>query len=122
MSRKRGGKGPRLTLHPGSWKIVDDKTGFRVWAEETKTEWNGLQVLAEVFEERHPQDYLTGIPDDPSVPFARPKADPIFLDTNEVYDQYFPSAVSPPSPPPPPPPPPSGAIQGGLLPIALSRG
>ena len=35
-------------------------------------EWNGLIVWNRVFEERNAQDFVKGIPDDQSVPDARP--------------------------------------------------
>lgn len=112
----------RKTLRPGSWKVVCDKTGFRVWAEETAEEWNGLRVLHSVYDERHPQDFAYVPNENPSLPFARPQTTEVFLGTNDVLYSYFPELSPPVSPPPPPPPPASGAIQPGLLLIALSNG
>ena len=77
----------RLPLAPGDWHCVCDRTGFRVPASQTRREWNGLQVWEKVYETRQPQDYVRGVRDDQSVPFARPVSEPSFLGTNEVQPE-----------------------------------
>lgn len=58
---------------PGShWKICD-RTGFKVRAEDTREEWNGLIVSSAVYEARHPQDMVRARKDDQSVRKARPR-------------------------------------------------
>ena len=74
----------RPDVTPGDWTLVCDRTGFRLLASMTKQEWNNLQVWEKVWEPRQPQDYLTGIRDDQSVPFARPMQEPRFLGVNQV--------------------------------------
>lgn len=69
----------RPTLQPGDWFVVDDQSGFRVPASQARFQWNNLLVWDPVWENRQPQDYLRGIPDDQSVPYARPMQAPTFL-------------------------------------------
>ncbi len=75
-------------LAPGDWYVSCDKTGFKVPASETRKEWNGLIVWEQVYEARHPQDFVRGVRDDQTVPFARPvnTADN-FVAVNEVQPE-----------------------------------
>lgn len=74
----------RPTIQPGEWNVVDDRTGFRLPNTMVQFEWNGLLVWSRVWEIRQPQDYLRGIPDNMSVPYARPMQEPTFLEVNAV--------------------------------------
>lgn len=58
-----------------SYNALCDRCGFKFKAHQLKEEWNGLMVCSECWEPRHPQDFLRGIPDDPSVPWSRPDSD-----------------------------------------------
>ena len=71
-------------LTPGDWYVWCERTGFKVPASETVREWGGKIVWNRVYEERHPQDYVRGVPERGSVPFARPKPTDRFLSDNEV--------------------------------------
>lgn len=72
-------------LAPGDWFVRCDRTGFKVPASETRREWNGQIVWEGVYEPRHPQDFVRGVRDDQTVPFARPvNTEDTFLSTNEV--------------------------------------
>ena len=62
----------RRTYKPGSFLRVDDRTGFTVYAENTKKEWQGLIVSKETWEPRHPQDFVRGKADKQTVPDPRP--------------------------------------------------
>lgn len=82
--RKRVTRVKRPTVHPGDFTRTCDRTGFRVLASDTRKEWDGSMVWNQVYEPRQPQDFLRGIPDNQTVPDARPKAEPVFLATNAV--------------------------------------
>lgn len=69
----------RPQVNPGNWTVVCDRTGFRLLNTQVQFEWNGLLVFDRVWEIRQPQDYLKGIPDNMSVPYARPKEEPTFI-------------------------------------------
>jgi len=66
----------------GSWNISCQRTGFKIKAESSRMEWNGLIVRKESWEPRHPQDFLQGIPDYPAVDEPRPR--PVQLVTNSA--------------------------------------
>ena len=74
----------RTKLTPGDWYVWCDRTGMKVPASETVQQWDGQRVWNRVADERHPQDFVRGVREDNSVPFARPKPEDRFLDTNEV--------------------------------------
>lgn len=57
---------------PGDHLVICDRTGFTVYASETKKEWNKLRVKKNVFERRHPQDFVRGVPDRQNAPDPRP--------------------------------------------------
>jgi hypothetical protein len=59
---------------PGSFYRICDRTGFAVRAERTQLEWNNLLVDRRVWEARQPQDYVRGVNDDQTVPYARPRS------------------------------------------------
>ncbi len=74
----------RKDYRPGDWLITCDRTGYIVYASDTVREWNGLRVRRQSSEERHPQDFVRGVGDDQTVPFARPEPTDVFLATNEI--------------------------------------
>ncbi len=74
----------RRTYRPGDWLVKCDRTGFTVYASDTRKEWNGLRVRKESFETRHPQDFVKGREDRQAVPDARPRPPDVFLEANDV--------------------------------------
>ena len=64
-------RGKNDIFKPGDWNIIDDLTGFKEKASRTVKRWDGIRVKREYTEERHPVDFLRGIPDNMGVPFAR---------------------------------------------------
>lgn len=57
----------------GSWNVICDKCNRKRKREDTRLNWQNLLVCADTcWEPRHPQDLIEGIPDDQSVPIARP--------------------------------------------------
>jgi hypothetical protein len=55
------------------WRICEE-CGFKKRASETLKRWDGLYVCREDFEERHPQDFVSGVVDRQTVPDPRPEA------------------------------------------------
>jgi hypothetical protein len=74
MGRQRG-----VQYEPGSFYRLDDRTGFARRSEDTEKEWTGLIVGKDVWEARQPQDFVRGVPDDQSVPQARPVPPNVFV-------------------------------------------
>jgi hypothetical protein len=72
---------------PGDYRVICDRSGFKVWASETGLTWNGLRVHRRFLGEeaaRHPQDLVRGKPDDQRVPWSRPEAEDAFLSPGDV--------------------------------------
>jgi hypothetical protein len=67
----------------GSWNQFCQRCGKKTKAENITREWTGLLVCNVCLEERQPQDFVRGVPDDQSVPFT----------TSEPVDTFV---VSPP--------------------------
>lgn len=65
---------------PGSFYRICDRTGFATRAERTRREWQGLIVKGDVFEPRQPQDFVRGVNDIQTVPFARPRQTNTFIE------------------------------------------
>ncbi len=63
----------------GAFYRVDDRSGFKVRAKETKKEWNGLIVRKSISEPRHPQDFVKGRRDDQTVREARSRSIDVFI-------------------------------------------
>lgn len=74
---KDRGEGDRY--RPGDHLVIDDRTGFVEYASGTKREWNGLRVATDVFERRHPQDFVRGRRDDQRVSDPRVPPVPAFV-------------------------------------------
>lgn len=57
----------------GEFYRICDRTGFKVRAPHTSEEWTGRIIRNRSWEERQPQDYVRGVPDDQTVPEPRPR-------------------------------------------------
>lgn len=59
----------------GDYNVICDLCGFKYKASMCRKTWNNLYVCNPCWDPRHPQDFVTGITDDQSVPIARPDID-----------------------------------------------
>lgn len=57
---------------PGTWSVICDVCGFRFPSDQIKKRWDNLMVDQKCWEQRHPQDFIRGVPDRPAPPFTRP--------------------------------------------------
>jgi hypothetical protein len=64
---------------PGDFYRICDRSGFKIRARRTQMEWNGLIVSDKFYEARQPQDFVKGVPDNQTVPYARPRQTNTFL-------------------------------------------
>lgn len=62
-----------MTYRRGDFWRIDDRTGFRVRASQTRKEWTGEIVAKGDYEARHPQDFVRARRDNPRVPDPRPE-------------------------------------------------
>ena len=71
----------------GDWNVYDQKTGFKLKASQTRRQWNNIRTGVKTFEERHPQDFVRGVPDHQTVPFALPESADVFLSPGDVLPE-----------------------------------
>lgn len=64
---------------PGDFFRICDRSGFKIRARRTQMEWNGLIVYERFWEARQPQDFVRGVADNQTVPYARPRQVNTFL-------------------------------------------
>lgn len=72
---------------PGDYRVICDRSGFKVWASETVLTWNNLRVHRRFLGDetsRHPQDLVRGRSDDQSVPWSRPEATDTYLTPGDI--------------------------------------
>ncbi len=55
----------------GDNSVICDRCGIKTRASKLKEEWTGLQVCSSCWETRHPQDFVRGVKEDPSVAINR---------------------------------------------------
>jgi len=65
-------------IRPGEYLMRSDRSGRRMWSSEARREWTGMIVHKDEWEERHPQDFVTGKVDRQAVPVPRPDPIPVF--------------------------------------------
>lgn len=73
----------RNTWKRGDWLYVCQRCGLTYYASTIRLEWTGLRVCEHCWEPRHPQDFVRGVRDDQTVPFAN-NPDDVFVEANEV--------------------------------------
>jgi hypothetical protein len=62
---------------------IDSWSGFKVNLSDLKRQWDGNYSVDP--DQRNPQDFVRGVKDDPSLPFARPEAPNVFVAGNIVW-------------------------------------
>lgn len=68
----------------GSNNLIDDRTGFKIKASQSRREWNGFIVDKDQWESRQPQDLLRGFPDRQAAAINRPGNPDSFLEIGDV--------------------------------------
>ncbi len=66
------------------YRVICDRSGFKVWASDTKLQWDNLRVDKRFYETRHPQDFLRSIPDRQDVPNPRTESEDTYVTVNQV--------------------------------------
>lgn len=64
---------------PGTFYRICERTGFKTRSYKTNMEWTGRIVRDQSFEPRQPQDFVTGVRDDQTVPNPRPRSIDTFI-------------------------------------------
>lgn len=74
----------RFPLKLGDALAVCDRCGFQFYHSQLQETWDGLLVDAKCFEERHPQDFIRGVPERIAIRDPRPQGTDRFLAVGEV--------------------------------------
>lgn len=69
---------------PGTTKVRCDRTGAIVNSSRCRKMWNGLFVLKELWEPRHPQDFAPTIKPEPVPQNARPWGEDTFIEATDI--------------------------------------
>jgi len=83
--------GPEDWFFDSSWNIRCQECYKKIKAQDAKRRWDHLLVCPECWEIRNPQDFVKGIPDNPSVPFSTGNLQPIYIGEQQetrVMDAY----------------------------------
>lgn len=59
----------------GDWNAACWRCGAKRKASTMRRQWQGYYVCPEHWEPRHPQDFVRGVPDNPSVPWSQPESE-----------------------------------------------
>jgi len=57
----------------GDWNVICDQCGFEFKGSELQRRWDGAMVCKDDWEPRPPQEYVTGIKENMTVPYSRPE-------------------------------------------------
>lgn len=68
-----------MTDHPGA-RAICDASGFKCFSDQLVRQWDGAMVLPRFLDKRNPQDFVTGVRDEPR-PSLRPEAPDAFITT-----------------------------------------
>lgn len=68
----------------GQWNAVCDRCGFEYKSGKLRKEWTGLMVCSgpatnNCWEQRHPQDFVSGKADRQAPPWVRPEPADVFI-------------------------------------------
>ena len=84
--RKSGSRdGGANYFKKGSYNVICDTSGFKCKAEDTKMQWDGLRVLKDWWDPRHPQDFAATARDMQWVPNARPVQAYVFTNLDYTF-------------------------------------
>ena len=70
----------------GAWNFRCQECYKKMKSTEAMLRWDGFWVGPECWEIRNPQDFIRGIPDNPSVPWSTGDPPPIFVSDNGSPD------------------------------------
>ena len=63
----------------GDYWVIDDITGFKVRASQTRKMWDGKRVSEKNYETRHPQEFVRAPHDPQTVKDARPRQTAVYI-------------------------------------------
>lgn len=81
---------------PNDHFLIDDITGFKIRASESRKQWNGAITHKDVYESRHQLDLIRARRERPNVPNPRPEPPDVFIGplTTEITALAIPGATA----------------------------
>lgn len=79
LRRRNGGRRYGTPTASPKPQAIDPASGFKVDLDRLVRQWDGQLVLDRFCDIRNPQDFVRGIKDDQSLPYARPEAPDVFV-------------------------------------------
>lgn len=76
--KRRGKRNGTPTGEPVP-QAIDPASGFKVPLSNLERQWDGQMVDYRYIDKRNPQDFVRGVKDDQSLPFARPESPDVFV-------------------------------------------
>jgi len=68
----------------GDWLVRCDRSGQKALRSDCVKQWDGLIVIKEYAEQRHPLDMERAVPAEQVPRETRPDSDPVYLDYGDV--------------------------------------
>lgn len=65
---------------------ICDASGFKCYADQLVRQWDGAMVLPQFCDKRNPQDFVSGVRDNPAPLIARPEPGDVFISTPVTQD------------------------------------
>ncbi len=69
-------------MKKGDYRVICDRSGFKVWASECVMEWNGLYVLKRFWDPKPEYLQVPNVQENLSVPIARTEGVDVFNTPN----------------------------------------
>lgn len=63
---------------------ICEASGFKYPLSQLVRQWDGAMVHRSFVDKRNPQDFVRGVPDNQTIPNARPEAPDVFLAVGDV--------------------------------------
>ena len=83
-----------MRRRPPRPNAIDPASGFKVPLEDLERQWDGEMVAREFIDrERHPQDFLRGVPDRMALPYARPETPDRFYAETILFEDGIPVSL-----------------------------
>lgn len=77
--RRRAGKRYGIPTGEPVPQAIDPASGFKVPLSNLVRQWDNQLIDQRFVDKRNPQDFVRGVRDDQSLPYARPEAPDVFI-------------------------------------------
>lgn len=71
----------------GSWNVICQVCGRQFKSDQVRKRWDGFIVCPSDFEMRHDLDFIRVRPERPSIPYASPEPDDVFVVVHYITER-----------------------------------